>query len=141
MNFQRPRPDDPEINLIPLIDVLLVILIFLMITTTYAKYTELKIDLPTANAPQAQPRANEVVVTIAADGTCAVDHEVLPRHGVADIAAALSRAAHGRADTMVVISADAQSTQQSVVNAMEAARLAGLSRLTFATQRGTEDTH
>jgi biopolymer transport protein ExbD len=141
MNFQRPRPDDPEINLIPLIDVLLVILIFLMITTTYAKYTELKIDLPTANAPQAQPRANEVVVTIAADGTCAVDHEVLARHGVADIAAALSRAAHGRADTMVVISADAQSTQQSVVNAMEAARLAGLSRLTFATQRGTEDTH
>ena len=140
MNFQRPRPDDPEINLIPLIDVLLVILIFLMITTTYAKYTELKIDLPTANAPQAQPHAHEVVVTIAADGTCAVDHEVLARHGVADIAAALSHAAHGRADTMVVISADAQSTQQSVVNVMEAARLAGLSRLTFATQRGVEDT-
>ena len=135
MNFQRPRPDDPEINLIPLIDVLLVILIFLMITTTYAKYTELKINLPTANAPKAQQYPHEVVISIAADGSCAVDHTVLARHGVADIAAALTRASHGRSDTMVVISADAQSTQQSVVNAMEAARLAGLSQLTFATQR------
>ncbi len=136
MNFQRPRPDDPEINLIPLIDVLLVIVIFLTITTTYAKYTELKITLPTANAPKAQQYPNEVVISIAADGSCAVDHTVLAHGDVADIAAALTRASRGRADTMVVISADAQSTQQSVVNAMEAARLAGLSRLTFATQRG-----
>ncbi len=135
MHFQRARPEDPEINLIPLIDVLLVVLIFLMITTTYAKYTELKINLPTANAPRAQTYPHEIVVTIAADGTCAVDHAVLARHDVGALAAALARAAHGRADTMVVISADAQSTQQSVVNAMEAARLAGLSRLTFATQR------
>jgi biopolymer transport protein ExbD len=135
MNFQRPRPEDPEINLIPLIDVLLVILIFLMITTTYSKYTELKINLPTANSPQAQDYPHEIIVAVGADGSYAVDQQILPSRGVADIAAALTRQAKGNASTMVVISADAQSTQQSVVNVMEAARLAGLNQLTFATQR------
>ena len=134
MNFQRPPADEPEINLIPLIDVLLVILIFLMITTTYSKYTELKINLPTANAQKAQTYPHEVVVAIAADGTTMVDRHLVPTHGVADIAHALQDAARGNAATMVVISADAQSTQQSVVNVMEAARIAGLSQLTFATQ-------
>ncbi|MDE2129971.1 MAG: biopolymer transporter ExbD [Betaproteobacteria bacterium] len=136
MNFQRHhRHDDPEINLIPLIDVLLVILIFLMITTTYSKYTELKINLPTANAAKAEQYPHQIVVAVAADGTYAVNRQVLPNRTVADIANALTQAAKGDADAMVVISADAQSTQQSVINVMEAARIAGLSRLTFATQR------
>ncbi len=134
MNFQRPRPDEPEINLIPLIDVLLVILIFLMITTTYSKYTELKINLPTANSPKAQNYPHEVVVNVAADGTTMVDRQLLRTRGVEAIARALQDAAHGNASTMVVISADAQSTHQSVVNVMEAARIAGLTQLTFATQ-------
>ncbi|MDE2254793.1 MAG: biopolymer transporter ExbD [Betaproteobacteria bacterium] len=137
MNFQRPRPDDPEINLIPLIDVLLVILIFLMITTTYSKYTELKINLPTADAPKAQPYTHEVVVGVAADGTYAVNGRILPTRSVNDMVSALTQATKGNANTMVVISADAQSTQQSVINVMEAARLAGLSQLTFATQRSS----
>ncbi len=135
MNFQRPRPEEPEINLIPLIDVLLVILIFLMITTTYSKYTELKINLPTANAPKAEQYPHEIVVAVSSDGTYAVNRHVLPNRNVADLASALRQAARGHADTMVVISADAQSTQQSVINVMEAARVAGLSQLTFATQR------
>ncbi len=135
MNFQRPRPEEPEINLIPLIDVLLVILIFLMITTTYSKYTELKINLPTANAPKAEQYPHEIVVAVSSDGTYAVNRHVLPNRNVADLASALRLAARGHADTMVVISADAQSTQQSVINVMEAARVAGLSQLTFATQR------
>lgn len=135
MNFQRPRPDDPEINLIPLIDVLLVVLIFLMITTTYSKYTELKINLPTANAPKAQQYPHEIVVGVSADGTYAVNSQVLPDRSVAGVVSALTAAAKGDTNSMVIISADAQSTQQSVVNVMEAARLAGLSRLTFATQR------
>ncbi|MDE1952000.1 MAG: biopolymer transporter ExbD [Betaproteobacteria bacterium] len=135
MNFQRPRPEEPEINLIPLIDVLLVILIFLMITTTYSKYTELKINLPTANAPKAEHYPHEIVVAVSSDGTYAVDRHVLPSRSVADLASSLTQAAKGNANTMVVISADAQSTQQSVINIMEAARVAGLSQLTFATQR------
>ncbi len=137
MNFQRPRPEEPEINLIPLIDVLLVILIFLMITTTYSKYTELKINLPTANAPKAEPYPHDIVVAVSSDGTYAVNHQILPGRSVADLARSLTQAAQGRANIMVVISADAQSTQQSVVNVMEAARVAGLSQLTFATQRSS----
>jgi biopolymer transport protein ExbD len=137
MNFQRPRPEEPEINLIPLIDVLLVILIFLMITTTYSKYTELKINLPTANAPKAEQYPHEIVVAVSSDGTYAVNHQILPGHSVGDLASSLAQAARGRTNIMVVISADAQSTQQSVVNVMEAARVAGLSQLTFATQRSS----
>ena len=136
MNFQRPRPEEPEINLIPLIDVLLVVLIFLMITTTYSKYTELRIQLPTADASPARNLPDSVVVGVAADGSYAVSGQVLAGHGVAALVQALRAALHGRRDVTLVISADAQSTQQSVVNVMQAARDLGLSRLTFATQRG-----
>ena len=135
MNFQRPRTEDPEINLIPLIDVLLVVLIFLMITTTYSKYTQLKIELPTADAPPAQNLPHSIVVGVTADGSYAVAVRPLPGRDVPALVQALREAAHGRSDVTLVISADARSTQQSVVNVMEAARLLGISRLSFATQR------
>jgi len=135
MNFQRPRPEEPEINLIPLIDVLLVVLIFLMITTTYSKYTELKIQLPVADASAAKNQPDSVVVAVTADGSYAVAGRPLPGRDVPGLVQALRAAAHGRSDVTLVISADAQSTQQSVVNVMEAARLLGISRLSFATQR------
>ncbi len=137
MNFQRPRTEDPEINLIPLIDVLLVVLIFLMITTTYSKYTQLKIELPTADAPPAQNLPHSIVVGVTADGSYSVDGKLLRGRDVPSLVQALRAALQGRGDATLVISADAQSTQQSVVNVMEAARLLGLSRLTFATQRGS----
>lgn len=135
MNFKRHSTDDLEVNLIPLIDVLLVILIFLMISTTYSKYTELKITLPTANSEKAENRPQEIVVLVSSSGEYAVDRQILPERSVNALTQALQRAADGHLDRMVVISADAQATQQSVVNVMEAARAAGLSRLTFATQR------
>ncbi|WP_297914934.1 biopolymer transporter ExbD [Thiomonas sp.] len=137
MNFQRPRPEEPEINLIPLIDVLLVVLIFLMITTTYSKYTELKIQLPVADASAATSVPHSVVVGVTADGSYAVAGRPLRGRDVPALVEALRAAAQGRSDVTLVISADAQSTQQSVVNVMEAARLLGISRLTFATQRGS----
>ncbi len=135
MNFQRPRPEEPEINLIPLIDVLLVVLIFLMITTTYSKYTELKIQLPVADASAAKNLPDSVVVGVTADGSYTVAGHPLPGRDVPELVQALRAAAHGRSDVTLVISADARSTQQSVVNVMEAARLLGISRLSFATQR------
>ncbi len=138
MNFQRPRQDDPEINLIPLIDVLLVVLIFLMITTTYSRYTELRIELPTADSSPARTLPHSVVVGVSAAGRYAVDGHWLPGRDLPTLVDALRAAVHGRNDPTVVISADAQSTQQSVVNVMEAARLLGLRRLTFATQRGAQ---
>ena len=135
MNFQRPRPEEPEINLIPLIDVLLVVLIFLMITTTYSKYTELKIQLPVADASAAKKLPDSVVVGVTADGSYAVAGHALQGRDVPALVQALRAAAQGRSDVTLVISADARSTQQSVVNVMEAARLLGISRLSFATQR------
>ncbi|GAB3629159.1 biopolymer transporter ExbD [Pandoraea terrae] len=137
MNFRRGlQKAEPEINLIPLIDVLLVILIFLMITTTYTRYTALKVNLPVADAARAMQPPEQIVVSVGVDGAYAIDRQTLPGRDVASLAAALRGAAAGkRAGTdepVIVINADAKSSHQSVINVMEAAREAGLSRLTFA---------
>ncbi|CAH0446499.1 Tol-Pal system protein TolR [Ralstonia syzygii subsp. syzygii] len=136
----RPRHarEEPEINLIPLIDVLLVILIFLIITTTYSRYTELKVNLPTADAEKATERPGQIIVSITANGVYSVDKQVLDTRDVTSLADALRNAAGtgGGPEPVVVVNADAQAAHQTVVNVMEAARVAGLSHLTFATQTG-----
>ena len=132
MNIRRGRPrEEPEINLIPLIDVLLVILIFLMITTTYQRYSEMQINLPVGQGDAVKQVPHSVVVTVAADGRMTVDHKPLAAGDDKDLLAALKQAP---VDAEVVVSADGKATHQSVVSVMEAARSAGLSRLTFATQ-------
>lgn len=134
MNFRsRPR-EEPEINLIPFIDVLLVILIFLMLSTTYSKFTELQVALPVADADAARDRPAEIVVAIAADGRTSIAGKSVDGRDVPSIVAALSAAAADTKDPLVIVSADASTAHQSVVNAMDAARRAGLVRLTFATQ-------
>jgi biopolymer transport protein ExbD len=140
MNFRkRHQPEEPEINLIPFIDVLLVVLIFLMLTTTYAKLTELKINLPTANAQSAKPRPKELVVLVTADGRYLINQRLVDGRSVEVLAAGLNSATAGARDTVVVVTADASATHQSVINVMDAARRVGLSQLTFATQ-GQSDT-
>ena len=135
MNFGRNEPvDEPEINLIPFIDVLLVILIFLMLATTYSRYTELQVRLPQADAARMQERPRELVVAVTADGRYAVDRQPVDGRNVALLAQRLREAAGGRSDTVVVVSADALAPHQAVVNVMDAARRAELSRLTFAAQ-------
>ena len=140
MNFRtQPRhaSEDPEINLIPFIDVLLVVLIFLMLTTTYSRFTELQVRLPVADAeaPRQQPR--EIVVAVGRDGRYAVDRKGLDSGSVDSLAAALTAAAEGRADAVVIISADAAASHQSVINVMDAARRSSLGQITFATQSST----
>ncbi|MFO7190014.1 MAG: biopolymer transporter ExbD [Pseudomonadota bacterium] len=134
MKFRSRWKEDPEINLIPLIDVLLVILIFLMVTTTYAKYSELQINLPTANAEKQPERANEINITVDAAGNYTVDRVPVPFEGVPALAEAMRRAAGDLKDPVVIINADAKATHQSVVHVMEAARMAGYIHVTFATQ-------
>ena len=136
MNFRKPRPEDPEINLIPFIDVLLVILIFLMLSTTYSKFTELSVTLPSANADASRDRPAEIIVAVAADGRYTVDHQAVDGRNVDALAAALRTAAESRKDPFLIISADAVSTHQAVINVMDAARRVGLSRMTFAAQTG-----
>jgi biopolymer transport protein ExbD len=134
MNFRKHRHDEVEINLIPFIDVLLVILIFLMLTTTYSKFTELQITLPVADAERSRDHPKEVIVSIAADGRYAVNRKPVDGRSVEVLTAELSAAAAGAQDSMVIVSADATAAHQSVVNVMDAARRAGLPKLTFATQ-------
>lgn len=134
----RPRPrEEPEINLIPFIDVLLVILIFLMLSTTYTRFTELQLTLPEANAQAQRERAKEVLVTVTSGGAYAVNKVPLPGGGVDALAAMLAEAAKTGKDATLIISADASAKHQAVVTAMEAARRAGLTHITFATQTAT----
>ena len=134
MNFRKRRPEEPEINLIPFIDVLLVVLIFLMLSTTYSKFTELQITLPIANADKARDRPHEIIVAVAADGRYAVNRKPVEGRSVELLTAELAAAAAGSTEMIVIVSADATAAHQSVINVMDAARRAGLARLTFATQ-------
>jgi biopolymer transport protein ExbD len=135
VNFQRGREKEPlEINLVPLIDVMMVILIFLMITTTYNKYTELQINLPSAQAERQPERPNEITVLVNAQGQYVVNRSAVPFRSVEQLADELRKAGAGQKEPVVVITADAAATHQSVIRVMEASRLAGLSQITFTTQ-------
>jgi len=144
MNFRKGRArEEPEINLIPFIDVLLVILIFLMVSTTYSKFTELQITLPTADAEQAKERPQQIDVTIDAKGNYTVNRQPVSFRDVAGLADALRQAASaansGKAPAqtpVVVLNADQFAMHQMVINVMEAARMAGYEKLTFAAQTG-----
>ncbi len=140
MNFRRGRGrDEPEINLIPFIDVLLVIIIFLMMTTTYSKISGIEIDLPTAAVSQQTP-PDEILVTVSASGVVVVDGQSLTRPGVDTVAAALKQAAQRKGNAkqpVVSINADAKATHQSVVDVMQAAHQADLSQISFATRSGS----
>ena len=134
MNFRGDRNDEPEINLIPFIDVLLVILIFLMLSTTYSKFTELQLTLPAADAEQARDPPSEIIVAVSADGRYSVDKLAVEGRSVELLAAALRASADQRQDPFLIISADATTAHQSVINVLDAARRAGLPRVTFAAQ-------
>ncbi|HEX8989167.1 MAG TPA: biopolymer transporter ExbD [Rhodocyclaceae bacterium] len=137
MNFQRGRPrEEPEINLIPMIDVLLVILIFLMITTTYSKFAGLEINLPTADTQAAQEQPSQIDVVVTAQGDILVNKTPVGSRDVDAITAALQRlAGSGPKQPVVVINADAKATHQSVIDVMQAAQHAGLTHISFATQQ------
>jgi biopolymer transport protein ExbD len=135
VDFRKGKQEEPlEINLVPLIDVMMVILIFLMITTTYSKYTELQINLPTADAEKQLERPNEINVLVNAQGQYVINRTPTPFTSIDGLSDVLRRAALNQKDPVIVISADANATHQAVVRVMEAARVAGLSQITFTTQ-------
>jgi biopolymer transport protein ExbD len=138
MNF-RPHPhDEPEINLIPFIDVLLVVVIFLMLSTTYSKFTELQVKLPIADAEQQRDYPKEVIVAVSSDGRYMVNKTLVEGRGVEVLGAALAEAAKAGKDSVIIISADASATHQAVITVMEAARRQGLTQITFATQSAAQ---
>lgn len=142
MNFHRGKNhEQPEINLIPFIDVLLVILIFLMVTTTYSKFSELQITLPTANAEKVPQRLVELNISVGANGSFAINNERIPYVSPSQLAAEMKKRVpqtEGGKGPVVIISADGAAHHQNVIHVLEAARLAGLDRITFATRMTSE---
>lgn len=138
MNFRPHARAEPEINLIPFIDVLLVVLIFLMLSTTYSKFTELQVKLPTADAEEQRDYPKEIIVAVSSDGRYMVNKTLVNGRGVEVLGAALSLAAKAGKDSVIIISADASATHQAVISVMEAARRQGLTQITFATQSAAQ---
>ena len=135
MNFQRGRArEEPELNLIPLIDILIVILIFLFLTTTYSKYSELQINLPEASAAKAAEGPEILNVAVDASGRYAINGTPTVFGSPQSFSQRLREAAKGRKDPVIAISADAAATHQAVVNVMESARQAGYNHISFTTQ-------
>jgi len=138
MNFRHgsDRRNEPEINLVPLIDVMLVIIIFLMMTTTFNKTAGLEISLPTADASAGQPVSAEIVVAVTATGDVVVNGRTVPGRSIESIASALAAARPAKGpEPVVLINADAQAAHQNVINVMQATQHAGLARVTFATRQ------
>ena len=133
MRFGRPASQEPEINLIAFIDVLLVVLIFLMMTTTYGRLTQLDLSLPQADSTPQQERPREIRITVSSDGLFAVQQTVVPAN-IAALSQALTLAAKDLNNPLVVISADARASHQSVMLVLEAAQSSGLQQITFSAQ-------
>jgi biopolymer transport protein ExbD len=139
MNFKTRARDEPEINLIPFIDVLLVVVIFLMLSTTYSKFTELQLTLPLADAEALRDYPKDVLVTVNSEGTYTVNAVPVAGRSVELVTEALLAGARAGKESVVIISADASAKHQSVVTVMEAARRAGLMQVTFATQASNQN--
>jgi len=136
MNFRRGSfREEPEINLVPFIDVLIVIVIFLAVTTTYSKYSELQINLPTAEANKTQDRPDQINVAVSSGGEYMINEDAIVFTNPSVFAVELQRASGGNPDPVIVINADANASHQSVIGVMESARLAGFGRITFTTQQ------
>ena len=135
MNFRRKSSlEDPEINFIPLIDVLLVIIIFLVVSTTFSKFSELKINLPIAEANQSKDKDDSINIIITEDGQYSINERIIEAVNLEKLVVELKSESNGKTDMPVIINADAMTTHQSVVDVMEASRLVGLNRITFSTK-------
>lgn len=136
MNFRRASfREEPDINLVPFIDVLIVIVIFLAVTTTYSKYAELKINLPVADANTVDQPIDKLEIAISQTGQYFVNGREVPMESPLLFAETLRQIAGAESDPVIIISADSNTTHQSVIHTMEAARIAGYGRITFTTQK------
>lgn len=138
MNFRQRSRDEPEINLIPFIDVLLVVLIFLMLSTTYSKFTELQLKLPVADTDAQRDYPKELLVTVSSDGAYSVNRTPVAGRSIETLVSALQDGAKAGKETVMIISADANAKHQAVVTVMEAARRSGLTQITFTTQSSAQ---
>jgi biopolymer transport protein ExbD len=134
MNFRRERKDDVELNVTSLIDVVLLLLIFFMVSTTFAKKSTLNIILPEAAQELSEQELESVLIAIDAQGRVFVDNQALINTQLLTIREAIREATAGLRDPTIIINADANTSHQSVVRVMDAARQLSLTRITFTTR-------
>jgi biopolymer transport protein ExbD len=137
MRFRARRSEEPEINLIPLIDVLLMTLIFLLVTTSFSKFSQLQLQLPEANS-DARPDDAALRVSIDAKGQFFIGDKQLLNATPEVLRQAMLEAAKTKKDPIVVIQADRRTPHEAVIRVMDAARRLGLTHLTFATQQSAD---
>ena len=135
MKFKKSTAIEPDINLIPFIDVLLVVLIFLMLTTTWSRFNQMNVSLPSAAAQGSTEDTPSWVVVVSSQGTYAVNGAKIEGRTLQDLSAAL--AGLRKTDSALIIKADASASHQSVVNVLEAARMNGVVKIAFATQNSS----
>ncbi len=139
MKLRSQRIEDPDVNLTPLIDVVFLLLIFFMVSTTFDKESELSIELPNAEGEVLQKQTLQVEVSIDAKGNYAINSERIINSQIDTLKAAIIKIAGDKRDIPMIISADGQASHQSVVLAMDAARQLGFTKLTFATRLSSKD--
>jgi biopolymer transport protein ExbD len=135
VNFPRRTLPDPDINLTPLIDVVFLLLIFFMVSTTFTRETRLSVNLPEADTQVSESLTDQIEVSVSQTGRYSVNSEVLSSSEAAGLSRALLDAAEGDRRRPVLLIADAEASHQSVVTAMDAIGQAGFSRLSIATRR------
>jgi len=139
MKLHQQRVEEPDLNLTPLIDVVFLLLIFFMVSTTFEKESELSIELPTAEGDASQAAPLQIEISIDSKGNYAINNERIINSQLSTIKAAVIKIAGDKRDLPLVISADGNASHQSVVVAMDAARQLGFKHLTFATRLSSED--
>ena len=135
MKFSRQRTEDEGINLTPLIDVVFLLLIFFMVSTTFTKRTQLSVDLPEATGEQSSEVPKQIEIMIAADGSYAVNDQVLVNSKIETLKSAIEKLSEGDNKVPLVITADAKTPHQAVVQAMDAAGQLGFAHLSIATRQ------
>jgi biopolymer transport protein ExbD len=140
MNLRPRRPEPPRVELTPLIDVVFLLLIFFMVSTTFDKQTRLEVDLPEAETvAQPEQEPEQIAITIDVNGHFYVNDEELVRHDLDTLKATLRKIADGRDDLPVVISGDKAAPYQAAMTVMDAAGQLGLSRLSFVARTASGD--
>jgi len=138
MQFGRARREEPDVNLTPLIDVVFLLLIFFMVSTTFSKESEIAIELPTADGEVAPAEARTVEILIDASGRFFVNKQEVINTRVDTLKRAIAKEAGDDPEPRILLSADRQTPHQAVITAMDAARRLGFSHLTFSTTRPLE---
>ena len=140
MNLQSPDEDELEINITPLIDVVFLLLIFFMVSTTFIRQSQVNLSLPQASEDVVEHETEKVEVAVDADGRYYVNEQILVNAQMTTIKQEISKIAKMMDDPVIVVSADANATHQSVVKILDASRQLGLVRITFATSIDEEET-